>query len=688
MFQNATNLFFWIPVIAILSLAISWLYYFWRKDQNTYSTSIKWLLFALRSAALFVIGILLLGLIFPRKQTRTEPANIFFLIDQSSSMLNYADSTQVKQEIPKFIDAAKEKLDSKYVTRFVHFSSIIHKDDTLRFDGASSNLAQGFSHIRDLFINSNLGAIVLLSDGNFNEGLHPKYEAEKIKFTPVYTLAVGDTITKRDAMISNIVANNIAFSGNIFPIKVEGKASKMNGENIVIRLSKGGNVIQEKALTLNGNNAFFDHTFEVEAKGKGIQSYTVEIVSKVQEYTLSNNKRSVYVEILESKRRAALVFGGMHPDAGAIQSILQKDQNTDVTPYFLSDLHKLPETDILILVDIDLAQNPALYKELQNSQTPYVLFVHPNMSTANLEVGLVGHSPGRSDYVGAQFNEEFSLIQFSETLKQRVKEFPPVAAPFAREMKDVGQTLLFQKVGNIATTKPLMSFTSRGNQKMVYFYGEGIWRWRMMEFNRHQNNQGFEELWDKTLQYLSVKENRDKLRVFPPSRMTVKDELRFRAEFYNDAFQEIVTPQIRLTLRDEKDKVVGNYTFSPLTRDYELNIGKMPAGIYKWEANTEFNGKKYQKNGEFIVEDISLEAQDLSANFDVLIDLSENSNGQFFLLNDWQKLLDELSNSENLSSAQFEETNYANLIDLKWLFFLIFLFLAAEWVLRRWFGGY
>jgi hypothetical protein len=114
----------------------------------------------------------------------------------------------------------------------------------------------------------------------------------------------------------------------------------------------------------------------------------------------------------------------------------------------------------------------------------------------------------------------------------------------------------------------------------------------------------------------------------------------------------------------------------------------MPAGVYKWEANTEFNGKKYQKSGEFIVEDISLESLDLSANFDVLIDLSENSKGKFYQLQDWQKLLNELESNENLSSAQFEETNYANLIDLKWLFFLIFLFLAAEWVLRRWFGGY
>jgi len=688
MFQSAGSSVIWIPLIAVFSLAISWLFYFWRKDQNNAPKRITWLLFFIRSSVMFLVGLLLLGLIFPRKQTRIEPANIFVLVDQSSSMLNYADSVGVKNEIPKFIAEIQNRFSDKFLTRIIPFSNGILNSDSLTFDGATSNLSSGFTHIRDLFINNNLGAIILLSDGNYNEGLHPKYEAEKIKFTPIYTLAVGDTTTKKDAMITNVVANNIAFSGNIFPIKMEGRASKMNGETLTIRVSQGGTTIQEKIVVCNSSNSYFDHAFQIEAKGKGIKSYTIEIISKVDEYTLSNNKRTVYVELLESKRKAALIIGGMHPDAGALQSVLQKDQNTEVNIYLLKGLNKIPEADLLLLIDVDLTQNPQFYKELQNSQTSYVLFVNPNMTTSSLGIGLTGHVPGKSDYVSPMFNEDFSLIQFSETFRQRIKEMPPIAAPFAREMKALGQPLLFQKIGNIATEKPLMTFTNRVNQKIVYVYGEGIWRWRMMEFNRHQDNQAFEELWDKTLQYLSVKENRDKLRVFPPSRMTIRDELRFRAEFYNDAFQEIVTPKIDLILKNEDNKSVGNYEFSAMIRDYELNIGKLPTGVYRWAANTEFNGKKYQKSGEFIVEDISLEAQDLSANFDVLLELSDNSKGAFYMLNQWEKLLDEIDSNENLSSAQFEETNYANLIDLKWLFFLIFLLIATEWVLRRWFGGY
>lgn len=688
MFLIANVSVFWILLLALLASGFSWLYYFWRKDQNTFSTPIKWVLFTCRGLGLFLIGLLLLGLIFPQKSKRTEPANVFFLIDQSSSMLNYSDSAEVKSIVPNFLQEAEKRFSQTFLLRVISFSNEVHTKDSLDFDGRSTNLASGFSHIRDLYINNNVGAIVLVSDGNYNEGIHPRYEAEKIKFTPIYTLAVGDTITKRDAMITNIVANNIAFSGNIFPIKLEGKASKMAGKTVSARLIQGDKVLQEKSFQIADNNAFFEHTFQVEAKGKGIQSFRVELKSEVEEYTLSNNQRGVYVEILDSKRKANIIVGGMHPDAGALQSILQKDQNTDVSISFLKDLQEVPKTDLLIFVDVDFTQNPVFYKALQTSDTPYILFVHPNMATANLNIGLVGHSPGRSDFVNAQFNADFSLIQFSENLKQRLKDWPPVAAPFAREMKAIGQPLLFQKISNIPTDKPLMTFTNKGNQKIVYFYGDGIWRWRLLEFNRHQDNAGFEELWDKTLQYLSVKENRDKLRVFPPSRMTVRDELRFRAEFYNDAFQEIVTPQISLTLKDDKNKVVGNYNFSPMIRDYDLNIGRMAAGVYRCEAVTTFNGKKYEKNGEFIVEDISLEAQDLTANFDVLLDLSEYSQGKFFALSDWENLLSELENNEQLTSTQYEEINYANLIDLKWIFVLLVILFSVEWVLRRWLGSY
>lgn len=688
MFQNSGVYAVWMLAIVALALTFSWLYYFWRKDQNIFSAPVKWSLFGLRTLTLAIIGVLLLGLVFPKKSKRTEPANLFFLIDQSSSMLNYADSSEVKNLIPEIIESARNRFSGKFLTRFIHFSGEVQPSDSLNFNGASTNLGSGFAHIRDLYINNNMGAIVLVSDGNYNEGVHPRYESEKIKFTPVYSLAVGDTLTKRDAMITNVVANNIAFSGNIFPIKFEAKASKMAGKKLNARLMQSDKVLQEKTFQITDNNAFLEHSFSLEAKGKGIQSFRIELQSEVQEYTLSNNSRTVYVEILDSKRKATIVVGGLHPDAGALQSILQKDQNTDVSIRFLNELQEIPKTDLLILIDVDFAQNPSFYKALTNSDTPYILFVHPNMATANLNVGLAGHSPGRADFVSGQFNEAFSLIQFSETFKQRLKDWPPVAAPFAREMKPIGQPLLYQKVSSIATDKPLMTFTNRSNQKIVYFYGDGIWRWRLLEYNRYQDNQGFEELWDKTLQYLSVKENRDKLRIFPPSRMTVKDELRFRAEFYNDAFQEIVTPQIALNLKDEKGKVVGNYNFSPLTRDYELNIGKLNPGVYRWEASTTFNGVKYLKNGEFIVEDSSLESQDLSANYDVLIELSEYSEGKFYVLKDWEKMLDDIEANDQLSSAQFDEINYANLIDLKWIFVLLVTLVAAEWFLRRWFGSY
>lgn len=689
MFQNDNFSILGLVAIAIFSAVLSWLYYFWRPQQNAFSKPYLWLFFSLRGAIFFLLGLLLLGLVFPLKSKRTEPANIFVLVDQSSSVLNYKDSSRIKKLMPEIVASFEKQLQGKFLTRFFTFSSEVEALDTLRYDGTSSNLAACFSYIRDLYLNNNIGAIVIVSDGNYNEGINPRYEAEKIKFTPVYSLGLGDTLTKRDVMISNVVANNIAFAGNTFPIKFEAKATKLKNKKVKAKLIFAGKVQQEKSFQISDNQFFFESTFLVEATGKGIQSYRIELHTEgVEEYTLSNNARNIYIEILESKRKANIVVGGLHPDAGALQSVLQRDQNTDVTVSFLNELKEVPKTDLLIFIDIDFSQNPTFFKALQSSDTPYLLFVNPNMTTANLNAGLIGHSPGRADFVNGQFNEDFSLIQFSEVFRQRLKDWPPVSTPFAREMKSIGQTLLYQKVSNISTTKPLMIFTNRGNQKIAYFFGDGIWRWRLMEFNRYQDNLGFEELWDKTLQYLSIKENRDKLRVFPPSRMTVKDELRFRAEFYNDAFQRINTPQIVLKLKDEKSKIVSNYTLNKFEDDYELNIGKLAPGVYRWDASTSFNGTKYQKNGEFVVEDVSLESLDLSSNFDVLLDLSEYSSGKFYKLDNWQQLISEIESNKELSSTQFDETSYTKLIDLKWIFLVLLLLVSVEWFFRRWLGSY
>jgi len=676
----------WAIPLLILGFSLSAFYYFWKAHNSVFSLNIRRILFLLRGIGLTLIFWLLLGILYQSVDYRTEKPVLIIALDGSNSMLNYKDSTYVKNEIPIKLDELKSKLSVKFQVKEMTFSEGFNDSLDYSFSGKSSNLSLPFSHIRHLFVNKNVGGIIFISDGNYNEGIHPVFEAEKLSFVPVFGMLVGDTTTKRDAQIVDLVVNQIAFSGNIFPVKVETAATKMEGKLGRLKLFVNNKLIKEENLIFKSNQSSLISTFQVEAVGKGIQSIRAELVTDEKEYTLSNNTRTVYVEVLESKRKVDIIAGGIHPDIGALQSVLQKDKNTHVKVHLAKNLTSIPKSDLIIFHNP--STNVELWKQLNNSNTAFLAILSSNSDASGLNLGLSGQVRGRTDMVNGAYNSNFSAIRFSAEFEKRIKDFPPLSVPYSKSINEMGASLFFQKIGSVVTDKPLLTFFERGENKGAVLYGDGIWRWKLSEYSRYQNNLAFEEMWDKILQYLTVKRNTDKLRIFTPSKTNDRDEIVFRAEFYNDAFQQIVEPNINFEILDKDDNKLAGFVFQPRQVDYILNIGKLKAGIYKWKASTSFGGKKYEKTGDLIISESTMESLNLTSNYALMNELSEQTNGGLFNANDWDKLTTTIENREDITSVKYEELNYNDLIDYKWLFFLIIALFSAEWIIRRWSGSF
>jgi hypothetical protein len=687
-FFSDFSLWWSIPML-VVAFAISAWFYLRPSREKLFSTRVSRVLFLLRGFSLFLILFLLLGILLQSVRFRSEKPVLVVMVDQSESMMNYADSAEVRSQLTSFLEEMSTRLESKMDVEFIPFSGEVDDSIDLRFSGQSTDMSRAFRDVRESFIHRNVGALVVISDGNFNQGMHPRFEAEKFAFTPIYSIAVGDTLTKRDAALLSVVANQIAFQGNVFPLKVEGTAAKLNGKNLTISVKQGNKVLAEKNLVVSGNSFSFAETFQLTASGKGVQAFSVLIRVNEDEYTLSNNERTVYIEVLESKRKICILSGGIHPDIGALQSLLQKDKNTEVELVLFKDVRELPKADLFIVHNPVNGFSQPIWSAIQSGDTPYLVIVGTTGETTTynqLELGMSGVSQGKFDAAFASFAGDFSLIRFSDEFKKRVAEFPPLSVPFARNFKELGSTLLIQRIGSVKTDRPLLSLVDRGGRKYAILYGEGIWRWRMSEYNKYQNNQAFEELWDKLLQYLTVKRNTDKLRVFPPTQSSDRDELSFRAEFYNDAFQLITDPKIQLQLLDENDTKLADYQFNPRQSDYVLNLGKWKGGLYKWKAFTSYNGKKYDKSGELVVTSSSVEKLKLVSDFGVMNELAQLHQGEFVLWKDRANAIDQLLVREDIQSVRYEESAFSNLMDLKWLFFLLFILLTSEWFVRRWFG--
>ena len=103
---------------------------------------------------------------------------------------------------------------------------------------------------------------------------------------------------------------------------------------------------------------------------------------------------------------------------------------------------------------------------------------------------------------------------------------------------------------------------------------------------------------------------------------------------------------------------------------------------------TSFAGKSYEKSGVFVVTDISLENLESSANHNLLSQMATKSNGDFYELKNLDQLLDDIGERSDIVKVTSEESTFKDIIDYKWLFFLLIVLLGLEWFVRRRAGSY
>ena len=106
--------FFWLIPIFFLSLGLTFLIYQNKGWVKELKTNQRLTLQVLRFSSLFLILFLLLGIILQATNYREEKPVFISLVDNSSSMLNYKDSSIIKGQIENF----KKDLSEKFRDRF------------------------------------------------------------------------------------------------------------------------------------------------------------------------------------------------------------------------------------------------------------------------------------------------------------------------------------------------------------------------------------------------------------------------------------------------------------------------------------------------------------------------------------------------------------------------------------------
>jgi hypothetical protein len=261
-------------------------------------------------------------------------------------------------------------------------------------------------------------------------------------------------------------------------------------------------------------------------------------------------------------------------------------------------------------------------------------------------------------------------------------------APFG-QYKSVpsSDALFYQRIGSVSTRIPLILFNQGTDRKTGIIAGEGIWRWRLVNYQKTGNQLAFDELIGRVIQYLAVKVDKSQFRILAKNYFFENELVEMDGELYNDSYELVNEPDVNISISDKNGKTYP-FTFTRTANAYYLNAGSFPPGEYTYKATTIFGSKPFQKNGAFSVMALNEETMNTVANHRLLYNLAKQHNGEMISADQLGKLADILGKRDDIKTVAYVNKKYTDLVNIFWIFIFILSLLSIEWFLRKRNGGY
>ncbi len=679
----------WFIILCFASgVLVSFLLYY--KKRNNFTSLWAFALAAIaRCFAFSMLAFLLLAPIIKRMSSTTEKPILFFLQDNSASQkaaFKKIDSTSYRNNIQQQLSL----LQKDFTVKTYSFGNSIKDTARYTYTEQQSDISGAIEKIVSTHENENIGAIIMASDGIYNSGNNPALSSPLYNGS-MYTIGIGDTTTQKDASVLRVYANKIVYLADKFSIRSDIAVLGASGSTASVSIfnHNSSRVIQSQSFGITNNR--FSKSIEtiIDATAQGIQHYTITISKLLDEQNIANNVQDVYVEVIDAKEKVLIVGNAPHPDLNALQEAISKNKNykvdvttadrmkNTITDYNLVILHNIPSVNYNGTSIIEQAKAHGI-------SIWYILGAQSAIPLVNKAQDAVQiNASGIFNDVAVNVNPAFSYFTISN--KENITQLPPLALPIGTyKLGNNAQTLMLQR----ATQNSIWTLQQGSTARIGVLAGEGIWRWRLYDYKQHKNYTTVDDYINKTVKYLSVKNDKRPFRATMQKSIFAESEpLFFDAELYNANYELVNTPDVSLSILDEQNK---KYTYSMNKNDqtYSLNIGNLAAGVYNYVASTNYSGKNYTSTGTFKVIKQNIEDVNTTADFGMLYQLAKNYNGAFLQAKEISTLAEKIKANTQIKNIVRTELKTNPLIDMKWLFAIPFILLAIEWFLRKRNGNY
>jgi hypothetical protein len=357
----------WVVVLVIVPLLVLFVGSIYRREGESASSNAKFLLGALRFAA---VALLLLVIFQPVSESKVFAVNrstVGILIDESLSMDRSEEyGSELAAQLAKAAGEGEDQVRSmprgeivqrvlkragvdlvadlgkRVDPRIYAFASttrpIASVDEVLR---GSDDPARGATAVGDALLSvltelrhKSLSSIVVLTDGQSNQGKDPQEVAALAAADgiPIHTVAVGNPSEPRNVAILAVDAPDAAMVEETVPIEVSLSARGFDGEpaEVVVTDKQGGQELARQAFTLSARGGQQSETVYFKPVREGDYRLEVKIPPRPGEQFTDDNVRVISLRVQPEVIKVLYVEGRPRWQYRYLKDILLRAPNIKV----------------------------------------------------------------------------------------------------------------------------------------------------------------------------------------------------------------------------------------------------------------------------------------------------------------------------------------------------------------------
>lgn len=707
----------WVTVLLGLAL-IGLVVLYYRRTTPPVSRFIRRLLIVLRALAVAALFLALAQPIISYTTSTRQPKRMAVLIDRSRSMTlplapsgeqtRAAEAQALLENSP--LVALQDRLD---ITAFPFAESLVVSSEENLLSGRATDPGKALAQLRQASVTAPFDYILMISDGRATEG-EPLAEAVTAFNRPLYTVAVGDSVSSADLALEQVESNEVVYADK--PTEVKAIISQ-RGEFTVrpqVQLLEGGRVLAQKIIDLPGDGKTGEVSLTYTPSKPGRIILDLELSSQSEEANTRNNRQKFSVRVLKSKLRILLYSSSVNQEFAFLNRFLSSTADYEVVRVidgaggdrlgdrFPDTKEKLNSFDLVILLDPDLTRISGYYDQIISYLSDragslwlfmgetYLRTAPGNRLETIFPLKIASDRSRTIQYGRFHVSPDQQMIfhpavKLGETREDNLSLWanqPPFtqAAP-VDSLRSGATALAYRDAGGEMAYAMAMRRMKGG--KILAVAVAPFWHWAMLPYGVGGDAAPYKNLLSGTVRWLTAGDESDRV-TFAPEKPIFQsgEEVVFSGSARDEGFRPIDNAggSVVLVSATGDSSVAQILPVPDRPGRYRAVIGALPAGTYDYHAELAAENVRLGRfEGKTAVDEIDRETAFGDVDWTALAQAARVSGGMFVSYRDIGPLINAVDSTPRRVETKHDIRLWDNLI----LLLIILGTLSAEWIIRK-----